>query len=398
MKPVVIGSRDCAKTHKLCDWLTRLNVDFDYAERSELPHAMAVYPLPRLVANGKAADDCGIDEAAGLLGLQREPGSAGYDVVIIGGGPAGLSAAIHSAAEGLSTLLIEAYAYGGQASSSQHVENYAGFESGILGRKLTWLMAKQAMRLGAELIVSRTVTKLTVAEDCVNYSLALDSGTEVSAKTVILAMGSQYRLIKTGDDGKKTFIGTGVYYGMTDRDVKECGNNVVIVGAGNSAGQAALAFAAEGKQVTLLVRHGSLADHMSAYLVNEIDSAIKRQPNIDVWYDAEIVNVEGVERLNEVHVMLAGDETVLPCTALFVFAGNQPETNWLPESLQRDSDGYILTDVSLQTNLPGLFAVGDVRNSPVKRIATAAADGAAAIALAWKLVKQGGTKCELRTK
>jgi thioredoxin reductase (NADPH) len=388
-KPLVIGKLDCPETYQLCDWMTRQGLDFDYAEKAESDS----FPTPKLVANGSEVSGCRLGQAAALMGCQIRPKEIAYDLAIIGGGPAGLSAAIHAAAEGLRTILFEAYAFGGQASSSQWVENYAGFPNGILGRELCQNMVKQAERLGAELIPAKRVTKLFHGEKL--WRLTLDDDTQTWASTVIVSTGLSFREL---DECGKEYHHTGVYYGMTDRDVKECGNQVIVVGGGNSAGQAAIAFAAEGKSVRMIVRGSSLRDTMSKYLID----SLAQIPSIVVIHNAEITKTEGASgRLNAVEIkrQIFGQEQreTFACDGLFVFVGAKPEAEWLKPWIVLDEQGFISDDYPFL----GLFVAGDVRSGSTKRIAIASAEGAEAVTKAWKFLHSGpctGETCNLHSK
>ncbi len=312
-----------------------------------------------------------------------------YDTVIIGGGPAGLTAAVYGASEGLRTLVVEKNALGGQAGTSFCIENYLGFPKGISGDDLTALAVEQARRFGAEIVI-QAVTGI----DCERKIVSLDSGERVLTNTILLATGVAWRQFDAA--GCEEFLGKGVYYGsargaidtMKDADVH-------IVGAGNSAGQAAVAYAQHARTVTLVVRGKSLASSMSLYLIDKLRSL----PNVIVLLQAEIMEVKGDRRINEIAIRhRAGPVATYNCKGLFIMIGADAKTAWLPEAIVRDNHGYVLTgeDVlrsgawkltergpyALETSEPGIFACGDVRSSPVKRASAAIGEGSMAIAFA----------------
>lgn len=312
-----------------------------------------------------------------------------YDTVVIGGGPAGLAASVYGASEGLRTLIVEKNALGGQAGTSFCIENYLGFPKGIAGDEMTALAVEQARRFGAE-IVEHTVTDI----DCDRKIVTLDNGETVLTNSIILATGVSWRQFAA--DGCEELLGKGVYYGsarhalatMKDADVH-------IVGAGNSAGQAAVAYAPHARTVTLVVRGKSLAASMSQYLIDKL----RALPNVIVLLQAEITSVNGNGRISEIAIRhRAGPVATYQCKGLFIMIGADAKTEWMPEHITRDKHGYVLTgeDVvrsatwtteerppyALETSVPGIFACGDVRSSPVKRVSAAIGEGSMAIAFA----------------
>lgn len=320
-------------------------------------------------------------------GLQVSPKKTTYDVVIVGGGPAGMAAAVNAASEGLRTILIEPVAPGGQAGTSSRIENYLGFPFGVSGDDLASRALQQARRLGAEIVVTRTVQGI----DPTTLTVTLDGGETLRTKTILIASGVAWRriTIETVD----RFIGAGVYYAAARSDAALTqGKDVYLIGAGNSAGQAAIFFSGHAKSVTLIVRAESLAQSMSQYLIDQIAT----KPNIRVETQSEIVAVHGGEHLEAIEVIdrRLGVKSRREASVLFVMIGANAMTGWLPSEIARDSHGYILTGIeamkqggwnherepfALETSVPGIFAIGDVRAGSVKRVAAAVGEGGMAI-------------------
>ncbi len=327
-------------------------------------------------------------DVAELLGLQTRATSPEYDAVIVGAGPAGLAAAVYGASEGLRTIVIEREAPGGQAGSSSRIENYLGFPAGVSGDELSRRALQQARRLGAEILVTRSITGI----DPVARSVHLDGGDELRGGTIILATGVTWRHLAI--PGIESLIGKGIYYGAARSEAPNThGLDVHIVGAGNSAGQAALFFSSHARTVTIVCRGDALEKGMSQYLVEQV----RRKPNIAVELGAEVTAVHGGAKLEEIEISTraGGPPARRRCGGLFIFIGADADTAWLPPEIARDARGYVLTgaDVAaggawpderdpflLETSVPGIFAAGDVRFSPVKRVAAAVGDGSMAIA------------------
>ena len=344
-------------------------------------------PVARL-ADGEVLLRPTARDLADRLGLQTRPSSTQYDVAIVGGGPAGLAAAVYGASEGLRTIVVEREAPGGQAGTSSRIENYLGFPSGISGDELASRALQQAKRLGAEILVTRSVASI----DPTAREVVLDGGDIVRARTLILATGVTWRHL--GIDGFDRLVGKGVYYGAARSEVGAAqGHDIFLVGAGNSAGQAALNFSHHARQVTLLVRGDSLEKGMSHYLVEQLRS----KPNIAVQLRSEIHAIHGDTHLTAIDIRDgAGSEVSRrECGGLFIFIGADAETEWLPDDIARDARGYVLTGDNLkaagrwshhrdpyllETSVPGVFACGDVRSSPIKRVAAAVGEGSMAIA------------------
>jgi thioredoxin reductase (NADPH) len=325
---------------------------------------------------------------ATVAGLTVAPGRAHYDVVIVGGGPAGLTAAVNSASEGLQTGLIESFAPGGQAGTSTRIENYTGFPFGVSGDELASRALQQAKRLGAEIVVTRRVEAIDPAD----LTVRLDGGDVLRTKSIVLAMGVEWRRLEV--DSVDRFVGSGVYYGAARSDASLAqGNDVYLIGAGNSAGQSAIFFSNHARSVTLLVRGESLAASMSHYLIEQIAT----KANIRVETRSEVVEVHGDEQLEAIEVIdrRTGTTSRRDARVLFVLIGAEAATDWLPAEISRDKHGFVLTGTdamkagqwkadrepfALETSAPGIFAVGDIRSGSVKRVAASVGEGGIAIA------------------
>jgi thioredoxin reductase (NADPH) len=327
------------------------------------------------------------------LGLRTRAGLEFYDVAIVGGGPAGLAAAVYGASEGLKTIMIEREAPGGQAGLSSRIENYLGFPSGLTGGDLARRAVAQARRFGVEIVSPQEAVALRV--DGPYRYLRLNDGTELSCHAMLLATGVQWR--KLDIPGIDRLQGAGVYYGGTSTEVAACRDeDVYIIGGANSAGQAAMSAAQYASRVVLLVRGKTLAATMSQYLIEQVQST----NNIHVEYCTSVMEVHGVDHLEAVSLRcdLTGEVNRVPANSLFVFIGAEPRTAWLDGIVERDERGFILTgpdllrpgkrakgwtlerDPSLlETNIPGVFAVGDVRYGSVKRVASGVGEGSVAI-------------------
>ncbi|MFF9373167.1 FAD-dependent oxidoreductase [Streptomyces griseoluteus] len=335
-------------------------------------------------------------ELARLIGLPTLPdGSRHGDVVIVGSGPGGLAAAVYAASEGLSTTVVEAMATGGQAGTSSRIENLLGFPAGISGAELTERAVLQADKFGARISIPVEATGLHPKDED-HFVVTFADGSEVTARAVVLATGARYRRLKV--PGIERLEGTSVHYSATVYEAQQCGADpVAVVGGGNSAGQAVLFLAGYAPKVYLLVRGPSLDASMSRYLVDQVE----RHPRVEVMLHTEVTEVIGEEVLEELDVVdnRTGEHGRLPARALFVFTGAEPHTQWLADSVALDSRGFVLTGpeareacarpevwhglgrscMTLETSLPGVFAVGDVRSGSVKRVASAAGEGAMAI-------------------
>jgi thioredoxin reductase (NADPH) len=400
----MIGHRWDTACGELRRFLARNQISFDWMtpDSPELPTRWPGTrppdddcPVLRL-ADGTVISRPEPRDVARLLGLQTGPRLAEYDTMIIGGGPAGLAAAVYGASEGLRTVVVEREAPGGQAGTSSRIENYLGFPSGVSGDELATRALQQARRLGAEILVTRSVARI----DPTTRQAYLDGDEVVRARTVILATGVTWRRLAI--NGFDRLIGKGIYYGAARSEAGAThGLDVYLIGAGNSAGQAALHFANHARMVTLVVRGDSLEKSMSRYLIEQLGG----KANIAVLLRSEVVAAHGDNHLTAIDIRDGASATVRrhDCGGLFVFIGADAETEWLPTDIARDARGYVLTgdDVVkagrwshnrdpylLESSVPGVFACGDVRLSPVKRVASAVGEGSMAIAFVHKYLQQ----------
>jgi thioredoxin reductase (NADPH) len=331
------------------------------------------------------------------IGLKTHAQMPFYDLIIIGGGPAGLAAAVYGASEGLSTLLIERQAPGGQAGMSSNIENYLGFPSGLTGSNLARRAVAQAIRFGAEILTPQEVVGIRV--DGPYRIVKVKDGTEISCHVLIIACGVSYRSLG-GVKGIEKLTGAGVYYGASMVDALSCkGEDIFMVGGANSAGQAAIHFSKYAKTVTLLVRGDSLSKSMSRYLIHQINET----PNIHVLLNSKVIEVHGEKRLEFITITntQTGQQQTVPTSGLYIFIGAVPHTDAVAGLIERDANGFILTGQDLmqngverprgwtldrqpfllETNVPGIFAVGDVRHGSTKRVAAGVGEGSIAVQL-----------------
>jgi thioredoxin reductase (NADPH) len=399
----VVGHRWSEPSYRLRDFLARNLVPYrwlmaDEPEGRRLLDAAGVGPeaIPLVVtADGRAMAHPTTAEVAEAAGLSIAPNRDFYDLIIVGGGPAGLGAAVYGASEGLRTLLVERQAVGGQAGQSSRIENYLGFPDGISGAQLTDRARRQAGKFAAEVLNTREVTGLRT--DGSARTLTFDDGGEVSAHSVVLATGVAYRPLIA--DGVAELTGSGVYYGSASTEGPSCaGSDVYIVGGANSAGQAALFFSRYARAVTLLVRGDSLESSMSYYLIQQLNAI----ENVHVRTRCEVVGAHGDDHLQTITICDSknGYKATVECGFLFVFIGAEPRTDWLGDTVARDEKGFVYTGPDLLTNgtrpagwdrdrdpfylecsVPGIFAAGDVRANSVKRVASAVGEGAMAVTL-----------------
>jgi thioredoxin reductase (NADPH) len=397
----VVGHRWSDRSHDIKMFLARnyvpyrwYDVEYD-AEARRLRDlaggAPADLPLV-LIPEGETLRSPSILELAGALGLRTSARQPLYDVCIVGGGPAGLAAAVYAASEGLATVIVEREAPGGQAGQSAAIENYLGFPRGLTGSDLTRRATAQASRFGAEMILARDVVGFE-ARGPVRAVLLAGSG-EIEARALIVATGVSYRRLDAA--GLDELTGRGVYYGMNASQASQCqGDEVYVVGAANSAGQAALHVSRFAKRVVLVVRAATLADTMSRYLLDRIVSA----PNIEVRYHSEVVAGRGDGHLETLTIADrdSGITEELTSNWLFVFIGASPRTDWLGADVGRDDNGFVVTGqdllgpayarrwplarppFGLETSVPGVFAAGDVRLDSMKRVASAVGEGAMSV-------------------
>ena len=356
----------------------------------------AAYPVVEVMGQTVLADPTD-RQIATAFGAVAEVRDITFDLAVVGAGPAGLGAAVYGASEGLSTLVLEAEAFGGQAGTSSMIRNYLGFPRGITGRELGRRAILQAVRFGAALDLARAVTAL---EPGAPHRLRLSDGAVASAHAVILACGVTYR--RLGVPSLEGLVGAGVFYGAATGHARALeGTDVVVVGAGNSGGQAALHLARYAARVTIVARRGGLAATMSEYLVNEIEA----DGRIDVRTETDVVDGGGDGRLEwlELAHRVNGDRARLAASGLFVLIGTETRTGWLPPAVQRDDHGFVLTgsDIdgtgwplprppfALESSVPGVFAAGDVRANGVKRVAAAVGEGAMSVPMVHRYLADG---------
>ncbi|ARV60545.1 fused response regulator/thioredoxin-disulfide reductase [Nostocales cyanobacterium HT-58-2] len=394
----VIGNRWSPHSHQIKDFLARNQVPYQWLdiELSEEAQKLVGYAecdrlqLPLvLFEDGSHLMQPSNLEVAGKIGLRTQAEKPFYDLIIVGGGPAGLAAAVYGASEGLRTVMIEREAPGGQAGTSSRIENYLGFPTGLSGGDLARRAVTQARRFGVEILTPQDVTGIRVEDQ---YRIVqLGDGSEISCHAMILALGVAWRRLDV--PGLDRLTGAGVYYGAAQAEAMSCqGEEVYIIGGANSAGQAAMYFSKYAHQVTMLVRGESLTKSMSQYLIDQIAET----PNIAVKTHTAVIEAKGETSLEaiSIHNSFTGETRTVPATSLFIFIGAVPRTDWLEGVVQRDNRGYILTGPDLQkdgqrikgwtlerdpylleTNIPGIFAVGDVRQGSVKRVASGVGEG-----------------------
>ncbi|HEU4325139.1 MAG TPA: FAD-dependent oxidoreductase [Roseiflexaceae bacterium] len=396
----VIGHRWSPDAHQVKDFLARnqvpyrwMDIESDAEARRLVEYAGAVdKPLPLvLFPDGSALHAPGQAALAEKAGFQMRATLPFYDLLIVGGGPAGLAAAVYGASEGLRTVLIEREAPGGQAGTSSRIENYLGFPQGLSGAELARRAVSQAKRFGVEVLAPQEVTEVKI--DGPYRIVTLADGSSINAKAMLIATGVSYR--KLDVPGVERLTGAGVYYGAAMTEALACRDeDVYIVGGANSAGQAAMFFARYARKVIMLVRGDSLAKSMSQYLIDQIGQT----PNIEVRTFSSVVEAHGETSLQAVTIAdaRAGTQETVPASALFIFIGAMPRTDWLDGVVERDPNGFILagSDLArdgrsprafdrephlLETSVPGIFVAGDVRSGSIKRVASGVGEGSIAI-------------------
>ena len=406
----VAGSPWSPKSHEVKDFLSRnltpyqwIDVEQDAGVRAEAEAASpGLRQLPVVFfPDGTTLLEPSARTLAEKLGLQTRATQPFYDLVIVGGGPTGLAAAVYAGSEGLRTVLVERETTGGQAGTSASIENYLGFPSGVSGADLARRATAQAKRFGAEVLTAREVTGLRV--EAPYHMVKLDDGSELACYALLLSCGMQVRRLDV--PGIAPLTGAGVFYGAALTEAAACrGKDVLIVGGANSAGQAALSFARYADKVTMLVRGSSLAEAMSSYLVDRI----KDTPNMEVLTGAEIVAVHGTARLEAADVAVgpARDVRRLEAAAMFIFIGSTPRSEVAGTLVARDPGGFILTGPDLrtdgklppawklerdpfllETSVPGVFAAGDVRHGSSKRVASAVGEGSSVVGMVHKYLE-----------
>lgn len=402
---VLIGSRASAAGYEIRDFLSRNGYPYEWVDVDDLervrPHLDPTDVDPSLLPvcvlpDGSQLAPATIQQVAAGLGMVAAPSLGEYDVAIIGAGPAGLAASVYAASEGLRTVAVEAFAPGGQAGTTSMIENYLGFPQGVSGSELATRATAQARRFGAEILLARPLVNVT--NDGAGYSVHLSDGSIVHARSVIVASGVEWRRLEVA--GIDDFLGAGVYYGAGPSEALSCRDSAVaVVGGGNSAGQAVVRFSRYAERVTLLVRGSSLSSSMSQYLIDHITSL----DNVDIRTSTEIVGFNADDRLRGLVLSTGGADApeLVPVNALFICIGGSPRTHGAAKiGLVTDAAGYLRTGndlvavpgaldgwpltrqpLPLETNLPGLFAAGDVRSGSIKRCAAAIGEGAMAVAL-----------------
>ncbi len=401
----VLGTRWSPRSYELRDFLARSHVPYQWidveasandpetkrivqalgSDAGELP--VVLFPDGGKMLNSVPAD------IAQKVGLRTRSETSFYDLAIVGGGPAGLAAAVYGASEGLKTVIVEREAPGGQAGMSSRIENYLGFPSGLSGGDLARRAVVQARRFGVEILAPQSVVSMRTEGSYRIVKLA--DGNEISCHALMIATGVQWRRLDA--PGVDRLQGAGVYYGGGTTEALSCkGEIVYVIGGANSAGQAAMNFSKYAERVVILVRGDGLSSTMSQYLIDQI----KETPNIQLWSHASLSEVHGESHLEEISVLCSDTKRIerVPATSMFIFIGALPRTDWLGDAIERDDRGFILTgpDIMqggqrpkgwtqdrdpflLETNVPGVFAVGDVRHGSVKRVASGVGEGSVAV-------------------
>jgi thioredoxin reductase (NADPH) len=401
----IIGHRYDLACHALRDFVARNHVAFRWYDPRDPEARVGLAPTPQpdevypavIFPDGARLVTPSFRAVAEHLGLQTAPARNEYDVAIIGAGPAGLAAAVYGASEGLCTILIERQAPGGQAGTSSRIENYLGFPTGVAGDELATRALRQAKRFGAEILVARGATGIDMATRDATHAILLEDGERVHTRSIVIATGVAWRELDLPN--APTLVGRGLYYGAARTEALNTrGLDIFMIGGGNSAGQAAMFFANYARTVVLIVRGPSLERSMSQYLIDQLAT----RPNIRVESRSEVVALEGTDRLEAIVIenRATGRRRRERTEALFVFIGADAETAWLPQAVIRDGRDYLCTgrDVMdlvagqqgswplsrdpylLETSVPGVFAVGDVRHGSVKRVASGVGEGSMAIA------------------
>ncbi|MER8418794.1 FAD-dependent oxidoreductase [Mesorhizobium sp. M0166] len=405
--PIIVGPVDSGDVLRLQGFLARSGQPHRVLDSAADPCARTlierfhvdIHHLPIVLCpNGKLLLNPGENELARCIGLVRPIDSSKlYDVAIVGAGPAGLAAAVYAASEGLSTIVLDCRAFGGQAGASSRIENYLGFPTGISGMALMARAYNQAQKFGVEMVIPDEAKLLGSASDTsgAHYTLAVGSGETVRARSVVIASGARYRRLDMANLAQ--FEGTSVHYWASPIEARLCaGQDVALVGAGNSAGQAAVYLAAHVKKVWLLARGSSLDTSMSRYLVERV----RAQPNIEVLAETQITALEGDDgNLGKVRWRNRDTETSRPIRHLFLFIGADPNTDWLAQcGVALDAKGFVRTgpDIgqergALETNRGGVFAIGDVRSGSIKRVAAAVGEGAQVVAALHAYLARNGS-------
>ncbi|MEY2520209.1 MAG: thioredoxin reductase [Verrucomicrobiota bacterium] len=403
----VIGSRYSRDTFRIRDFLTKNRVLFTWLDLEGDPEVARVLQQFGVSESETPVVACAHRvllrnpsnrELADAIGIRRPVEHIVYDLAIVGSGPAGLAAAVYGASEGLSTIVLEHTAPGGQAGSSMRIENYLGFPTGITGGELADRAVLQAEKFGARISVPTPVTKLTF--DKALSVLELEGGENVVAKCLLIATGAEYRRLDVEHCSR--FEGAGVYYAATVNEAQMCrGSDVVLVGGGNSAGQAAVYLSQNARKVFLLIRGDDLCKSMSSYLAHRILNT----PNIELLRCSEIVRMNGDGHLSSIEIRdkISGQTRTLETAAVFSFIGATPRTDWLPQEIEKDEKCFVRTGIELahspqwtlkrqpfllETSRPGVFAAGDVRSGSVKRVASAVGEGSMSVQFVHEYLKE----------
>jgi thioredoxin reductase (NADPH) len=393
----IIGSRFSADTRRLCELAARNRVPHRWMDLEEDPQAETVLrqigvrpdETPVVIWRDLVLRNPSNSDLARALGQPLPVSDVTlFDLLVIGAGPAGLAASVYGASEGLSTLMLEGVAPGGQAGSSSRIENYLGFPSGISGAELAERALLQAEKFGASVSVPAEAAAFEVEGEG-RYAIEVDDGSRVAGRTVVIATGARYRKLQVA--GLEEFEGTSVFYAATLVEAMFCADDpVIVVGGGNSGGQATIFLADHAARVTLVVREDELSENMSRYLADRIE----RTPCVDVRLHTELRELVGGHRLEGAVVedTHTSERAELPALALFVFIGAAPHSAWLGDQVELDDGGYVQTgrdgSLLLETNLPGVFAAGDVRAGSIKRVASAVGEGAMAVRLVHERLKR----------
>ena len=409
---VLVGHRGSAVGYSIRDFLSRNGVPYEWVDIDDTQRVAALLPevatasdqLPVcILPTGVRLAPASVEGVAAGLGMMSAPKLSEYDLTIIGAGPAGLAAAVYAASEGLRAMAVEALAPGGQAGTTSMIENYLGFPQGISGSELATRATAQARRFGAEVLLARRLIDIT--RDGPGYVAWLSDGTTVRSRAILVASGVEWRRLEI--PGIAELLGSSIYFGAGPSEAVTCtGCRVAIVGGGNSAGQAVVRFSRYAEHVTLLVRGPSLEASMSQYLISQV----RKLGNVEVRTNTEVIDTDADSRLRALMVSSGGSVTRLPADALFVCIGGVPRTNGVANvRLALDRAGYVHTGAGissaagaldgwqlsrqplpLETNLPGLFAAGDVRSGSIKRCAAAIGEGSMAVALVHQRLSEIG--------
>ena len=410
---VVLGSMHCGGTLRLREFLSRNGHPYEFVDLDKDSQSqelldrfeVKVGDVPVLICRGtKVLKNPTVQEVADCLGLNNPVDESQVrDLIVVGAGPSGLAAAVYAASEGLNVLVIETSAPGGQAGSSSKIENYLGFPTGVSGQELATRAIHQAQKFGAEMMVAHDVARLHCSRR--PYQIELDNGQMLTTRTVVIASGAKYN--KPSIPNLSRFEGVGVYYGATNMEAQLCEHEeVIVVGGGNSAGQAAVYLSQYASRVHVLVRSGQLSDTMSRYLIQRIET----HPKISLHLHTEIVDLEGQTHLEKVQWRdkQTGQTETVSIRHVFMMTGAMPNTGWLQGCLALDNKGFIITGHDLPTNgsentrwshprppflletsLPGVFAVGDARAGNVKRVAAAVGEGSISVHLVHRVLAEG---------